>query len=192
MSIEVLDTPTTEMTPHVLQLVDPGAQRHALQTGAYLSSDNTGWATSRDLDGAMVFPSWKLAHRFARRFLLADGHSWLPVSAPDRTSNIPGTGISCRSCGCTEAFACPGRCSWQEPGLCSECGASDPMVTWVVYDRPLDFPDAAVARKFLDGVPTTELLTAATLAELRKLQPDYVVSITRHPSDPASVVEVWI
>lgn len=28
---------------------------------------------------------------------------------------------SCRKCGCTEARACPGGCSWQEPDLCSAC-----------------------------------------------------------------------
>jgi hypothetical protein len=32
---------------------------------------------------------------------------------------------SCRVCGCTEDFACPGPagqgCSWMEPDLCSEC-----------------------------------------------------------------------
>jgi ParB family chromosome partitioning protein len=28
---------------------------------------------------------------------------------------------ACRVCGCTEAEACDGGCSWTEPGLCSEC-----------------------------------------------------------------------
>lgn len=27
----------------------------------------------------------------------------------------------CRGCGCTDAFACEGGCSWAEPGLCSTC-----------------------------------------------------------------------
>ncbi|MBE3130604.1 MAG: hypothetical protein IMZ54_07790 [Acidobacteria bacterium] len=27
----------------------------------------------------------------------------------------------CRSCGCTEARACPGGCYWFEPDLCSRC-----------------------------------------------------------------------
>jgi hypothetical protein len=28
----------------------------------------------------------------------------------------------CRVCGCTNARACPGGCSWIEPDLCSKCG----------------------------------------------------------------------
>lgn len=27
----------------------------------------------------------------------------------------------CRVCGCTDDRACPGGCSWAEPGLCSQC-----------------------------------------------------------------------
>jgi hypothetical protein len=28
---------------------------------------------------------------------------------------------SCRQCGCTDLRACPGGCSWAEPGLCTTC-----------------------------------------------------------------------
>lgn len=28
---------------------------------------------------------------------------------------------TCRACGCTDDFACPGGCLWIEPGLCSNC-----------------------------------------------------------------------
>jgi hypothetical protein len=30
-------------------------------------------------------------------------------------------GRCCRECGCTEARACPGGCSWVEFDLCSRC-----------------------------------------------------------------------
>lgn len=30
-------------------------------------------------------------------------------------------GDTCRVCGCTDDAACPGGCSWAEPGLCSNC-----------------------------------------------------------------------
>jgi hypothetical protein len=33
---------------------------------------------------------------------------------------------SCRSCGCTDAFACPGGCSWVDQDLCSACD-DDPV-----------------------------------------------------------------
>jgi hypothetical protein len=28
---------------------------------------------------------------------------------------------ACRCCGCTDAQACPGGCSWVDPDLCSQC-----------------------------------------------------------------------
>lgn len=28
---------------------------------------------------------------------------------------------TCRACGCTEDYACPGGCSWVDPTLCSAC-----------------------------------------------------------------------
>lgn len=37
---------------------------------------------------------------------------------------------ACLFCGCTEARACPGGCSWAGPYLCSKCwarGLSEPM-----------------------------------------------------------------
>lgn len=33
----------------------------------------------------------------------------------------PGAAERCQVCGCTEERACPGGCSWVEPGLCSAC-----------------------------------------------------------------------
>jgi ParB family chromosome partitioning protein len=37
----------------------------------------------------------------------------------------------CRGCGCTDAEACPGGCTWVEPGLCSTCAGppAGPVVT---------------------------------------------------------------
>lgn len=31
---------------------------------------------------------------------------------------------TCRGCGCTDARACPGGCSWAQPGLCTVCAES--------------------------------------------------------------------
>lgn len=32
--------------------------------------------------------------------------------------------MTCRGCGCTDEFACPGGCFWIAPGLCSACAAA--------------------------------------------------------------------
>ena len=133
-----------------------------------------------------------LAHRFARQLLVSAGQSWLPEPVPERESTIPHQGAACRRCGCTEAFACPGRCAWSEPGLCTECAVSEELVTWVVYDRPTDHPDKAIARKFIGGVPTPEFIAADSVDALRQSMPAGAHVIPRSAGDPKSVVEVWV
>lgn len=32
----------------------------------------------------------------------------------------------CRVCGCSDTMACPGGCTWVEPGLCSKCATEEP------------------------------------------------------------------
>lgn len=185
------------LVPHMLKLVDPGpANAGGLPggIGSFLATDHSGWATSRAEEDAFVFPSWVLAHRFAKRFMAATQQSWIPMAAPHRAATIPGaSGPVCRACGCTEAFACPSRCHWHEPGICSECAeAREELVTWVIYDKPSDHPDSAIARKFVGGVPTPDFMAAATVAELRKKMPSGAVSIPRAQGDPMAVVETWL
>jgi hypothetical protein len=36
---------------------------------------------------------------------------------------------TCRACGCTDARACPGGCSWVEPDLCSNCATAMAQLT---------------------------------------------------------------
>ena len=188
--------PGSPLVPHMLRLVDPGpADADGLPgaIGSLLGTDRNGWATCRSEEDAFVFPSWTLAHRFAKRFMVSTGQSWIPVAAPQRATTIPGNGTACRSCGCTEAFACPTRCWWHEPGLCSQCAvAGEELVTWVIYDKPSDHPDSAIARKFVGGVPTPDFMAAATISELRKKMPEGSVSIPRDKQDPTAVVEMWL
>jgi hypothetical protein len=67
---------------------------------------------------------------------------------------------------------------------------------WTVYDHPLDFPYGFVARKFDisgDGpVPTTDVLGAVTLAELRLQLPDGLTRIPRLHGDDPKIVEIWL
>lgn len=65
-------------------------------------------------------------------------------------------------------------------------------MTWVIYDKPTDHPDSAIARKFVGGVPTPDFMAAATVAELRTKMPDGAVPIPRDRADPKAVVETWL
>jgi hypothetical protein len=53
-----------------------------------------------------------------QRRVLAVVAEWL-TSAQYETIAI----AACRSCGCTDAAACEGSCTWIEPNLCSSCAA---------------------------------------------------------------------
>jgi hypothetical protein len=67
---------------------------------------------------------------------------------------------------------------------------------WTIYDHPSDFPDCFIARMSLvsvDGlVPTREIITAATLEELRSQLPGGLYRLNRHPDDDPVIVEVWL
>lgn len=185
--------PTPDLIPHVLRLVDPGPRVHetGFLIGQFLTTDARGWVPGRDESAAFVFPSWSLAHRFALRFLSSTGEVWMPVPAPGRTSSVPGLN-PCRGCGCTEAFACPGRCGWAEPTLCSECTRDNNLEIWVVYQSPDDYPGKVVARKTITGIPTTEVQVTDSLDEMRALMPAGMTPIPRSEGDPGSVVETWL
>jgi hypothetical protein len=67
---------------------------------------------------------------------------------------------------------------------------------WTVYDHPRDFPDCFVARRSLSSAGgifmTDEVVTAATLEELRALLPPGLYRIDRDPLDDPVIVEVWL
>lgn len=83
------------------------------------------------------------------------GALWIPegVQVPE--------GRSCRGCGCTDDRACPGGCSWLEPGLCSSCGPD--------AVRPLEGPGASGFRDIAHAVAWLNFRTdpAARMATLR-------------------------
>lgn len=67
---------------------------------------------------------------------------------------------------------------------------------WTIFFSPRDFPDEWVARKFIFGAPTKDIIRAESLDELRKLiqkNSDYErVKIPRSENDHPSVIESWI
>lgn len=74
---------------------------------------------------------------------------------------------------------------------------------WTIYDHPRDFPDNFVARKFLNDMPTDEILVASNLLEIRELIQNLssesaipIASpscrIARSPEDDPNIVESWL
>lgn len=69
---------------------------------------------------------------------------------------------------------------------------------WTVYDRPKDFPEKIVARRFVlsrrDGLwPTNDMIGGATLDEIRQVFT--LVGLTRLPrneADEPQIVETWL
>jgi len=72
----------------------------------------------------------------------------------------------------------------------------DVLTMWSVYDHPSDYPDAFVARKFEARggitVATSDMFTAPTLNELRRLLPPGLVCFPRNPDDDPVIVETWL
>lgn len=67
---------------------------------------------------------------------------------------------------------------------------------WVVCDHPSDHPDVVVARRheISDGghQPTGDLLTGATLEEVREQIPVGFINIGRSDEDDPVIVESWV
>lgn len=187
-------TTASPMTPHILRLMDPGprAGEPGFVGGATLVDAGREWVPGNDASAAFVFPSERLARRYAMRFLLVGGETWMPVPAPGRASSVPPHAASCSGCGCTEAFAGPKGCTWLAPGYCSECAKGDPFPMWVVYEGVSDFPGRAVARMTMGGIPTERTVVGASLEEVRSQLPPGLTCIPRSPGDPAVVVECWL
>lgn len=63
---------------------------------------------------------------------------------------------------------------------------------WTIYDRPSDYPESFVARKFI-VLPTDEVIVRDTLAEVREaIGSRALVRIERSPLDDPKIVEVWL
>ena len=63
---------------------------------------------------------------------------------------------------------------------------------WTVYERPLDYPQGYIARRWLNDVSTTDVVTGASLDEVRDKLPPGLHLIPRHPKDDACIVETWL
>lgn len=74
--------------------------------------------------------------------------------------------------------------------------APEPLSLWTVSERPRDYPQGFLARRWAvtqDGaIPTEDVVKAPTLAECRAGLPRGLVPMPRHDDDAAAIVEVWL
>jgi len=71
---------------------------------------------------------------------------------------------------------------------------------WVVYERPTDFPDHFVVRRFaiaanevVAGAGPDDMMLFDTLDAARKRMSEMQLScLRRHPSDEPQIVEMWL
>lgn len=73
---------------------------------------------------------------------------------------------------------------------------SGDLLMWTVYDHPPDYPDSFVARAFVIGKghyeATDQVVTGATLDEVRAKLPDHLYNVGREPGDNSNIVETWL
>lgn len=73
--------------------------------------------------------------------------------------------------------------------------SSDQLSMWTLYEKPLDYPDQFVARRWLAGatvVPTEDVLLADNLATLRAKLPQGLHCLPAQPGDDPRIIETWI
>lgn len=69
---------------------------------------------------------------------------------------------------------------------------------WVIYERPRDYPNGYLARRWFANQgglepSMSEVITGATLDEVRdKLAPYGLHRVNRDPRDEPQIVETWL
>ena len=63
---------------------------------------------------------------------------------------------------------------------------------WVIYERPKDFPDKFVARRWDNSRPTQDTIVENSLKEVRSKLPPWMIRFPRNESDDACIVETWM
>ena len=173
------------LVPQVLKLVFP-----QIEGNWYMFWAGSQWVLTSNRSEATVFPSERMARRYAAPYV-AFGKVYKPE--PSGAPALPASPARCRSCGCTETFACPSRCHWIERGLCSECGPGKVEIEcWVVYGPTIEYPDKFVARKHLSGIPTDTVITAGSVEEIREKRSPFLIPVPRSDVDPPEIIESWM
>ena len=70
------------------------------------------------------------------------------------------------------------------------------MYLWTIYNKPIDYPDNVIVRKFaiVDGsiYMTGEMYICNSVDEARSMVPKDRVCIPRDPVDEPQIIETWI
>ena len=64
------------------------------------------------------------------------------------------------------------------------------LPAWIVFQEEPDYPGKVIAR-FATDAPTTPVLVADTLTELRAMLPPGLRRTKRHAADPPEILEMW-
>ncbi len=73
---------------------------------------------------------------------------------------------------------------------------AEPFVTWVIYERPADYPNGYVLRRHLaypgrlEADPNAQYFR--NLHEARSALPAGLFRMDRHPADDPCIKETWI
>ncbi len=59
-------------------------------------------------------------------------------------------------------------------------------------DRPKDFPDYFVVRRFINDQPQDLLAVCSTLKAVREHIPPGLICLARSPTDEPQIVETWV
>lgn len=69
----------------------------------------------------------------------------------------------------------------------------EPLSLYVVYDRPTDFPDGVVIRRWEMDQPKEIVAVCADLEEARDCLESFgLINVGRKPGDEKQIVEVWL
>ncbi len=64
---------------------------------------------------------------------------------------------------------------------------------WVLYNRPIDYPNGFIARKFLNNEPTSEVIKSQDIDFIRwRLRDRGLVPVPRDKNDALAIVECWM
>jgi len=80
----------------------------------------------------------------------------------------------------------------------ADSGTVPVLANWTVYERPRDYPDGYIARKWVilrgaaEPFPTNEIVVGTTLDDVRaKLPPGLAGPLLRNDDDDPKIVETW-
>ena len=69
---------------------------------------------------------------------------------------------------------------------------TEKLAIWTIYNKPRDYPQGFIARKYLLDRPTSEVLTDTSLEAFRAKLPQGLFCLGRDIDDHPNVVESWI